>query len=131
MRSRVIERNMFYGASRNTFEKARLLRKNMTLAEKLLWSELKNRKHFKARFKRQHPIDLFIVDFYCHEFKLAIELDGEIHLEEDINEYDIGRTADLEKFGITILRFTNNQIFTELEFVLQEILVTIHARTPL
>jgi len=122
---------MFYEASRNTFEKARLLRKNMTIAEKLLWSELKNRKHFKARFKRQHPIDIFIVDFYCHELKLVIEIDGEIHLEEDINEYDTGRTADLEKLGIKILRFTNNQIFSDLENVVQEILITMESRTPL
>ena len=94
----------------------------MTEAEQLLWDELKNRKKFKYRFKRQHPIDIFIVDFYCHEFKLAIEIDGEIHFEEDINQYDIGRTADLEKFGITILRFTNKQVYVEMENVLQQII---------
>lgn len=84
MRSRVIERNMFYGASRNIFEKASELRNNMTEAENLLWVELKNRKIFKVKFRRQHPIDIFIVDFYCHEFKLVIEIDGEIHLEKEV-----------------------------------------------
>lgn len=79
MRSRVIERNMFYGAGRNTFERAKGLRKNMTKTEKILWKELKNRQIFKARFRRQHPIDIFVADFYCHENKLAIEIDGEIH----------------------------------------------------
>ena len=92
MRSRVIERNMFFGASRNTFEKAHELRNNMTDAEKLVWKELKNRRVFKTKFRRQHPIDIFIVDFYCHEFKLAIEIDGEIHLDKEIVEYDDGRT---------------------------------------
>jgi very-short-patch-repair endonuclease len=131
MRSTVIERNMFYGASRNTFEKARILRKSITVAEKLLWSELRNRKQFKARFKKQHPIDIFIVDFYCHELRLVIEIDGAIHLEEDVNEYDLGRTADLEKLGIKIIRFTNNQLFTELEAVVHIIIISMESRNPL
>jgi len=122
MRSRVIERNMFYGASRNIFEKAHALRRNMTEAEKILWNQLKNRRLFKTRFRRQHPIDIFIVDFYCHEFKLAIEIDGEIHLEKEVVEYDDGRTHDLEKLGIKIMRFTNEQVFTEISNVLKEIL---------
>jgi very-short-patch-repair endonuclease len=122
MRSRVIERNMFYGASRNTFEKAHELRRNMTEAEKLLWKELKNRRIFKTRFRRQHPIDIFIVDFYCHEFKLAIELDGEIHLKKEVAEYDDGRTHDINKLGITILRFTNDQVFTEKDNIIRDIL---------
>jgi len=122
MRSRVIERNMFYGASRNTFEKAHELRRNMTEAEKLLWKELKNRRKFKTRFRRQHPIDIFIVDFYCHEFKLAIELDGEIHLKKEVAEYDDGRTHDINKLGITILRFTNDQVFTEKDNIIRDIL---------
>ena len=84
---RVIERTMFYGASPNTFDKARLLRNNMTEAEKIVWDKLKNRKVFKARFRRQHPIGSFLVNFYCHEYKLAIETDGEIHLKTEIIEY--------------------------------------------
>jgi len=122
MRSRVIERNMFYGASRNTFEKARLLRNNMTIAEKVLWNELKKKQISNVRFRRQHPVDIFIVDFYCHELKLAIELDGEIHLKKEIVEYDDGRTHDIEKLGITILRFTNAQIFNEMDIVLKVII---------
>ena len=116
---------MFYAASRNTFEKARLLRNNMTEAEKILWDELKNRQVFEARFRRQHPIDIFIVDFYCHKFKLAIEIDGEIHLKKKIIEYDDGRTHDIEKLGVRILRFTNDQIFNNIDIVLQEILESI------
>ncbi len=123
MRSRVIERNMFYGASRKTFEKAHELRGLMTEAEKVLWNELKNRKLFKPKFRRQHPIDIFIVDFYCHEFKLVVEIDGGIHLDNEIHEYDLGREADITKYGIRILRFTNNQIFNDINSVKNEILV--------
>jgi very-short-patch-repair endonuclease len=131
MRSRVIERNMFFGASRNTFEKAHELRNNMTDAEKVIWKELKNRRVFKTKFRRQHPIDIFIVDFYCHEFKLAIEIDGEIHLDKEIAEYDDGRTHDLEELGIKILRFTNNQVFNDINYVLKEISDTLNFSNPL
>jgi len=127
---RVIERTMFYGASPNTFDKARLLRNNMTEAEKIVWDKLKNRKVFKARFRRQHPVGSFIVDFYCHEYKLAIEIDGEIHLKTEVNEYDDGRSHDIEKFGIKILRFTNNEVFTNLNKIIEEILENIAVFEP-
>ena len=128
---RVIERTMFYGASKNTFEKARLLRANMTEAEKILWDKLKNRNVFKARFRRQHPVGIFIVDFYCHEYKLAIEIDGEIHLNKEVIEYDDGRSHDIEKFGIKILRYTNNEVFTDLKTIIEQILQTITSSEPL
>ena len=125
MRSRVIERNMFYGANRNIFAKAHELRRNMTEAEKVLWNELKNRQLFKVKFRRQHPIDIFIVDFYCHELKLAIEIDGEIHLKQEVAEYDDGRAHDLERLGIQILRFTNYQVITNVNSVVEKILQVI------
>jgi very-short-patch-repair endonuclease len=59
----------------------------MTEAVKIVWDKLKNRNVFKARFRRQHPIGSFLVNFYCHEYKLAIETDGEIHLKTEIIEY--------------------------------------------
>jgi very-short-patch-repair endonuclease len=131
MRSRVIERNMFYGASPNIFTKAYELRKNMTIAEKILWEELRDRNKYKTKFRRQHPIDIFIVDFYCHEKKLAIEVDGGIHLRIDRQEYDDGKTHDLEKNGITVLRFTNNQIINDLGTVLKIIKEKINSPSPL
>jgi len=118
---------MFYGASRNTFEKAHELRMNMTDTEKTLWNVLKNRQVFKAKFRRQHPIDIFIVDFYCHKYKLAIELDGKIHLKKEIRSYDEGRRHDIEKLGIKILRFTNKQILTDINSVKKRILDEINA----
>jgi very-short-patch-repair endonuclease len=131
MRSRVIERNMFYGASRNTFEKAHELRRNMTKAEKKIWNELKNKNLFRVRFRRQHPVDIFVVDFYCHELKLAIEIDGSIHLEKEVSEYDVGRTHDIEKFGIKILRFTNDEVLNDINAVINKTLDVISSLASL
>jgi very-short-patch-repair endonuclease len=131
MGSSVIRRNMFYGASRNTFERAAELRKNMTLAELILWKKLKDKKVFKAKFRRQHPIKIFIVDFYCHEYKLAIELDGEVHRNKKNYEYDSCRTNDLEKLGVKVLRFSNEQITFNIESIIERILKTISELNPL
>ena len=93
--------------------------------------KLKNRQVFNARFRRQHPIGIFIVDFYCHEFKLAIEIDGEIHLEKEVIDYDDGRTHDIEKLGVRILRFTNDQVYNNIDVVQQEIRQVISSWNPL
>ncbi|MSQ79779.1 MAG: endonuclease domain-containing protein [Flavobacteriaceae bacterium] len=94
------------------YERAKNLRKNMTKAEELLWGLLRNSKVSGKKFRRQHPIDNYILDFYCHELKLAIELDGEIHLLPHVKEHDIGRTYELENYSISILRFTNDEVLT-------------------
>ena len=111
-------------------EKRKVLRHNMTEAEKILWEELKKKEIFNARWKRQHPVDIFIVDFYCHRFKLAIEVDGEIHLNEEILEHDDGREYEIEKFGIKILRFTNKEVFEDIESVRNRILKEINSLSP-
>jgi len=85
---------------------ARKLRKNSTLSEILLWKELKTKKS-GYEFHRQLPINNYIVDFYCHELKLAIEVDGDSH--DNSGTYDIKRQKKLEEFGITFIRF--NDIF--------------------
>jgi len=131
MQKRVIERHMFYGAGKKIFITAIELRNNMTEAEKVLWEELRNREMFKARWKPQHPIDIFIVDFYCHKYKLAIEVDGGIHLNQEILEHDEGRAYDIEKHGIKIIRFTNNEIFENIESVKARILHEIDSLSPL
>jgi len=107
--------SMFYGAKYYMFERAKFLRENMTEAEKLLWSRLRN-KQLGVRFRNQHPIDIFIADFYCHSHKLIIEVDGEYH--EERSEYDIGRTAELEKWDITVIRFSNDEIKKDIERVI-------------
>jgi len=110
--------DMFYTAKPAIFKKAKVLRENMTYAEKILWKRL-NKNQLGVRFKSQHPIDIFIADFYCHQSKLVIEIDGDIHKSRI--EYDAGRTADLEKFGITVLRFTNDEVLTDLDRVIGDI----------
>ena len=107
---------MFYNAKRNIFKNASELRKNMTGAEMQLWSRL-NKSQLGVRFKRQHPIDIFIADFYCHKYKLVVEVDGEYHNDEDQLEYDEGKTAELERFGITVIRFTNDDVMEDIDRV--------------
>jgi very-short-patch-repair endonuclease len=120
---------MYYGADSNTIRAAAILRRSMTLPELILWKKLKDKKIFNTKFRKQHAISLFIVDFYCHEYKLVIEVDGEIHNETE--EYDKNRTAELNKFGIRVLRFTNDEVFCDMESILKKILHTITDYTPL
>ena len=110
--------DMFYGAKRTIFQNAYDLRKDMTPAEKVLWERL-NKSQLGVRFKAQHPIDIFVADFYCHKYKLVIEVDGEIHLSQV--EYDENRTAELERFDLTIVRFTNDEVFNDIEGVIEKI----------
>jgi very-short-patch-repair endonuclease len=131
MKTDFYNRNMFYGANAGALRTAGILRKNMTKAELVLWNKLKDKRIFKSKFRRQHPIDIFIVDFYCHEYKLVIEIDGEIHNNEEITEYDLGRSTELKKFGITVLRFTNEQIIYNLDLVIIRILQVLTRLTPL
>jgi very-short-patch-repair endonuclease len=122
---------MYYGADSNTLRAAHILRRSMTKAEAVLWKRLKNKNLFSTKFRRQHPVYIFIVDFYCHEHKLVIEVDGEIHNDEKTSEYDLARTAALNKFGLKVVRFTNNQILYSLDSVIKKIQKDIAERTPL
>jgi len=131
MKTDFYNRNMFYGADAVTLRAAGILRKNMTLAELILWKKLKDKKRFKPKFRRQHPVNIFIVDFYCHEYRLVIEIDGEIHNNEETKEYDLGRTAELKKYGISVLRFTNDQVIYNLDYVVTRILEVLTKLTPL
>jgi len=118
MKTRSVERTMFFGAKPDIFRKAEILRSNMTEAEKILWEKLR-KNQLGVRFKAQHPIESFIADFYCHKKKLVIEVDGEYHVKQ--KEYDEGREAEIEKYGITIIRFNNSEVFVDLENVMEKI----------
>jgi very-short-patch-repair endonuclease len=131
MNLKVINRNMFYGASSETFAAAHQLRRNMTRAEIILWQKLKDKKLFGIKFRRQHPINIFIVDFYNHAFKLVIEIDGEIHNEKDKIEYDINRTSELERYGLRILCFTNSEVIFHIDSVLLKIQMMVTELGPL
>jgi len=111
-----------FGAKREIFENAKELRKNQTEAEKVLWELLRSRRCGGLKFRRQHPVKEFILDFYCHEYLLGIEVDGAVHENDLAKEYDLNRTAELESFGITILRFKNEEVLTNLSKVKGEIL---------
>lgn len=115
------EKKMFFGASPEIFKRASELRKRMTEAEKVLWKALRRKQLKGKRFRRQHPIDCYIVDFYCHEARLVIEVDGGIHIDKEQREYDIGRSEELEKHGLEVIRFSNERIKNNLSLVLQEI----------
>ncbi|MDX2129904.1 MAG: type ISP restriction/modification enzyme [Chloroherpetonaceae bacterium] len=106
----------------NLLQTARELRKNATDAEKLMWSLLRNRQLNGYKFRRQHPFGRFILDFYCHESKLCVELDGGQHAEKNQAEYDAARTEVLNQNGIRVIRFWNNEVFTNTEGVLMNII---------
>ncbi|WP_262733584.1 MULTISPECIES: endonuclease domain-containing protein [Gaetbulibacter] len=102
-------------------ERRKELRKNLTPAEATLWKHLQ-RKQLKGRkFRRQHSITNFIVDFYCASEKLIIELDGAYHLDFAQQNYDYERTQVLEGLGFKIIRFENKLVFENLTEVLEEI----------
>jgi very-short-patch-repair endonuclease len=113
--------SMFYNAKPILFERAKAMRKTMTQAEASVWGLLSSKKMLGYRFKPQHPIDIFIADFYCHKLKLVIEIDGGIHRSKEQKEYDIGREAELENFGIKVVRFTNEAVENDIERVRMEI----------
>ena len=114
--------NLTWNAKPGIFENAKELRRSMTEAEEILWKHLRNSKLHGLKFRRQHPVDIFIADFYCHQKKLIIELDGNIHDILEQKEYDEGRTFILEEKGFKILRFKNEEILNDLENVLERIL---------
>jgi len=101
--------------------KRRFLRGNMTKAEVQLWSKLKNRQLHGERFLRQYGVDQYVLDFYCPRLKTAIEVDGDSHFAIGAREYDRQREQHIETYGIHFLRFTNTDVSTNLDGVLQSI----------
>jgi acetylglutamate kinase len=116
--------NMFYGAGPLIFKKAEELRKNMTSAEKIIWQHI-HINEWKLKFRRQHPVSNFIVDFYCHAIKLVIEIDGDIHEKEDVKKNDILREKTLTNLGLKVLRFNNEEIYKRSKDVFKKIDETI------
>jgi cyclase len=103
------------------FRRAEILRNNMTEAENILWKRLNYKQLKGLKFRRQHPINQFIVDFYCHKAKLIIELDGGIHLNKEVLERDHGREYILKNYGLEIIRFNNKEVLTNIESVIEKI----------
>ncbi len=100
--------------------RAKELRHPLTPEEQILWNRVRNRRLGGYKFRRQVPLGSFIVDFYCPETRLVIEIDGEIHRFQQ--DYDKDRTAWLVDEGLSVIRFTNDEIRMKLNEVLDEIL---------
>lgn len=103
------------------FQNADELRKNMTKAEKMLWEKLRKKRLDGFRFRNQHPISRYVLDFYCFKAKLGIEIDGKHHNDEIQRFYDDDRTENLEELGVKVIRFSNEEVINDLEGVLTRI----------
>lgn len=112
---------MHQNASALIFQRARVLRNKETQAEQELWKHLKGKKLDGFKFRRQHPFDRYILDFYCNERKLVVELDGEYQEDELQKWQDEERTIYLKNSGLDVLRFQNKEIFNDMETVLWKI----------
>ncbi len=102
-------------------DKRQSLRNNMPPAEKLIWNRLKGRQIEECKFRRQYSISAFVVDFYVPELKLAIEIDGYSHVGDAAQAYDAERQTFLESKETRFLRFTNQQVYEELDAVVESI----------
>ena len=100
-------------------QRAKELRWEMTPAETVLWERLQNKRLYGLKFRRQHPLHHFILDFYCHRHQLVVEVDGGIHCQQ--KEHDAARTEWLTQHGFMVIRFTNDQVFNNIEAVLSQI----------
>ena len=125
------DESMYKGAPPDSFAKAKFLRDNMTDAEKLLWEKLKDNKLKGFKFRRQHPIHIYIVDFYCHKLKLVIEIDGGYHDSKEQKLLDAERSEILKFQELEIIRFTNDEVLGNIEFVMRKIEEKIDLVSPL
>jgi very-short-patch-repair endonuclease len=116
-----VVKDMHAGAKPELFRYAQAMRKNPTAGEKALWNILRKFRYKGYIFRRQHPVDIFIADFYCHKLKLIIEVDGGVHNSDQAIEYDDGRSGELEKYGLKIIRFTNDEVLNETDKVIFQI----------
>ena len=106
-------------------ERRRNLRNTASKPEVVIWSKIKHGQILGQKFRRQHGVAQYVLDFYCPVLRLAIEIDGESHFREGSEEYDIERQAFIESFGIHFLRFTNADVAKNLDGVLQAIYHTV------
>jgi very-short-patch-repair endonuclease len=113
---------------RNNIERCRNLRKKQTDAEMKLWEMLRSRQLSNVKFRRQVSVGRYILDFYCPEFKIGIEADGAQHYGSNGSQRDDIRTKELNKLGVDIIRFNDNEILTNIDGVCEIILKTVEKR---
>ena len=115
-----MKRKMFFDADPLVFERANYLRNHLTDTEMKLWGFLRTNP-MGYTFRRQHPIGIYIVDFYCYQIKLVIEADGNIHDQLNIQQPDKERQQSLESDGLQVIHFSNNEILKRTEYVIEHI----------
>jgi very-short-patch-repair endonuclease len=113
--------NMWKGASSQIFKNAQKLRENGTKEEELVWLVLRNNQLDGYKFRRQHPLHNYIADFYCHKLKLVIEIDGGYHLTVDQKKLDEERTRNIEFQGLKVIRFTNDEVMSNISAIVIKI----------
>ncbi|MBV6643581.1 MAG: endonuclease domain-containing protein [Cyclobacteriaceae bacterium] len=112
---------MFYGATKEIFHKAQMLRSSMTEAELILWDRLSDNKLAGFKFRRQHPISQYVVDFYCHKAMLVIEVDGRDHNQTEKKNNDEVRDIEMKELGLMVLRIKNEEVMDDIDNVLKRI----------
>jgi very-short-patch-repair endonuclease len=108
---------------KNIVQNARELRQKMTETEETFWRHARGKKCQGIKFRRQHPVGSFVLDFYWAEKKVGIEIDGSIHDRHDIKENDEGRSKTLEELGIRVIRFTNEEVKDNIAGVIRRIVL--------
>ncbi len=121
MKKQNSKKPMHYQAHDYLFSKAKEMRDSPTPAEKKLWEYLKRKRMGGFKFRRQHPVGRYIVDFYCHAQKLVIEIDGDYHNVKLQEWEDTERSKNLEEWGLRIIRFSNQEVLDQIEQVLAKI----------
>lgn len=106
------------------------LRRNATPAESALWLQSRDKGILGHKFRRQYGVDKYVVDFYCPQLKLAVEIDGDSHYQDGAPERDLARQRNIEAYGITFLRFTNVDVHENLDAVLEAIYSAVKEKTP-
>lgn len=106
---------------RRTIPLRRGLRRNQTFAEQRFWARVSNQQFFHLKFRRQHGIGPYIVDFYCPARKLVVEIDGDTHVDDRAILRDRERTRDLTAIGYTVIRYTNLQIIESCDEVFEDL----------
>jgi len=112
---------MYYGAKPEVFALAKKLRLKQTKTESLLWYKLRNKQMAKYKFRRQHPLSIWIADFYCHKIRYVIELDGEYHLNKTQKNLDNERDKCMRELGVFVRRFNDIDILSSYEEVALQI----------
>lgn len=116
---------------RDVLEGSRRLRRRSTDAERALWRALRSRQLTGMKFRRQHPIGGYVLDFFCETARVGVELDGGQHAEPEMKRRDEQRARDLERMGIRLIRFWDNDVLTKTEAVLQRIAEAVADPSPL